>query len=786
MRSVFLVALGNLRRRKKQNLLVGLSIFLSVLLLTTAIGILGGIHKPFDAMFDRLQASHILLYYDIRQNDPEEIKSWFQNQSEVKSVGMPQHFFLITEPLTFESEKIDMMVRITEFDEHQLEQDKLLKMEGGEAISPGWGETWIPRHFSVRYNISVGDTLKIPLANGNYPLTVSAIVVDPHFASGLINPNRLWIAPGMLPFMMQTGALNKVMQGIRLHKKEDIDMVWARYNREMTYSGSNLQYGLFKSVFTSVYKIIGLVIIVFSILAIVISGYIISSIIISSVLADSQLTGVLKALGFKPIQATGIYLMQYALLMLVFIPAGLLSSFFAIKAMLGSLLKSIGLLNFNFPFFLVFVGSSLFFIILILAMIWFSSAKAGKIQPAQALRSATGDSNIHRKKNRIPMNIQRFRLTFWIALKMIADNPKKSVFSLISLVLTVFILGFSVNTSNSFNRILEYKSLWGFDNSDLQVSRSTQVILPIEHKRLLQQMKNDEMIHEVIPFSYYELSIPPLGNAPPISLNGKVFEVNPDKIGLRNIEGTHPKSANEISLCVGTAQKLQKSVGDSVVVLMENQAEELCITGIYQDISNLGEGFRLSTEAVKAVNPIFEHAHYALLLKDKSQVDILKHNLLRKYGEAIKIELTIEEQLSFMGITRSINASMILISLFFVCVLVVSVFNDIYLNIWENRKSIGIYKLIGFTPTQLQSVMIWKTWVLTIISMLIGLPLVLLIAPRLMSSITSGFGVVDFPFIYSPLGSLAATVLFIIAATLSTWWASGNMKQINPQILVNE
>ncbi len=786
MRSVFLVAMGNVRRRRKQNLLVGLSIFLSVLLLTTAIGILGGIHKPFDDMFDRFQASHILLYYDYRQNDPDEISNWFNQQPEVSFAGNPQHFFLISEPIIFGTKKIDMMVRLTEYNSHQKDYDQLLALEGSDELSPQWGEIWIPRPFSVKYDIAIGDTLQIPLANGLYPLTVSSIVIDPHFASGLINPNRMWIAPGMLPFMMKSGALTNVMQGIRLHQKEDIDEIWSRFNREMTFSGSNLQYSLFKSVFTSVYKIIGMVVIIFSILAIFISGYIISSIVISSVLADSQLTGVLKALGFKPIQAMGIYLMQYALLMLVFIPAGLLTSFFAIKAILGSILESIGLLNFDFPFLIVFLSGSMSIVVLMLVMIWISSAKAGKITPAQALRSVTGDSNIHRTRSSLKLNIQHVGLTIWIAFKMISDNPRKTLFSLTSLVLTAFILGFSVNISNSFSSIMDYKSSWGFDNSDLQVSRSDGVILPIEHERFFEQMRSDEKIQAVVPFSYYDITIPPEGDAPPNSIGGKVYEVDPGNIGLINIEGTHPAGEHEISLCVGTAQKLNKVVGDSVVVLMENEPNILYITGIYQDISNLGEGFRLSKKAITALNPIFESNRYALILKDKGQVEQYKTSLLQKYGEAIKIELTIEQQLGFMGITKSINASMILISLFFVCVLIVSVFNDIYLNIWENRKSIGIYQLIGFTPLQLQTVMIWKTWVLSVAGIIIGLPVVLLLGPRLMSSITSGFGVVDFPFILSPLGTIAVLFLLMIAAIFSAWWASGNMKQISPRILISE
>jgi len=96
MRSVLLVVWNNLRHRKKQNLLIGLSITLSVLLLTTAIGILVGINKPFDLMFDRLKASHILLEYDIRQHDPTEITAWFKQQPEVEFIAPPSHFFLVS------------------------------------------------------------------------------------------------------------------------------------------------------------------------------------------------------------------------------------------------------------------------------------------------------------------------------------------------------------------------------------------------------------------------------------------------------------------------------------------------------------------------------------------------------------------------------------------------------------------------------------------------------------------------------------------------------------------
>lgn len=786
MKSVFLVAWANIRRRKKQNLLVGLSIFLSVLLLTTAIGVLCGIDKPFDAMFDRLEASHILLYYDQRENNSEEIKDWFQQQPEVEFTGDAQNFLMITEPLIYQDKKVDIMVRLTECTESQKSYDQLLKQEGGDKKLPGWGEVWIPKHLSNKYGITIGDTLKVPLSNGLYPLTVSAIVIDPHYASGLINPNRLWIAPGMLSFVVPAGKMNEVMQGIRLKDKKDIDKVWARFNKVINYRGGNLQYSLFKSVFTSVYQIIGLVIIVFSILAIVISAYIISTLVISSVLADNRLTGILKAVGFKPSQIIYIYLVQFSILMFLFIPAGLLASHFSIMVILQSVLKSVGLLNFNFQFWAVFLFSSLFFFLLIIFLVLMYSKKAGKIIPANALRSVSGEVNLSSRRGTLKIGMEHISMPFWIAVKLLIDNPKKSLRSLINLVLTVFIFGFSVNISNSFNKISDHKSAWGFDNSDLQITRSKDIILPLEHGSLVDQLNDEEWIEKVIPFSYYELVVPSSKESAPSTLNGKVFEGSPSEAGLVNFSGSHSRGENEISLCVGTAKKISAELGDTVTMLLENEPKKFRVSGIYQDISNLGEGFRLDEAAVQAINPLFKPDRYALIVTDKTKVQQLKTELLKKYGETIKIELTIDDQLGFIGVTKSINASLLLISLFFSCVLIVSVFNDVYLNIWENRTSLGIFKLIGFTPLQLRMIMIWKTGILTCVAMLLGFPLVLSVGPKLMSSVTAGFGIVDFPFAVSISGSMIAMLVLLIVSVLSSYWASTSIKNIRTQILVNE
>lgn len=786
MRSILLVTLSNLRKRKKQNLLTGLSIFLSVILLTTSLGILGGIHKPFDTMFDRLKASHILLLYDTRENNTQKITDWFEKQPEVEHVSAPRSYFLVTEPLTYRNEKVRIMVYVTELNAKNQGYDNVLKTDGNDSEMPGWGEAWIPKPMSVRYGITAGDTIMLPLAKGLYPLKVSGIVVDPHYVSGMINPNRIWVAPGMLTSMVKISELNHVVLGVRLKDKAETDIIWTRFRKEMEYNGENLQYSLFKSVFTSIYKIIGIVIIIFSVLSIIIACYIISSAISSSVLADSRLAGTLRALGFRSGQVTATYMLQYAIISSIALPAGLLAGYYTIRIILRSVSSSIGLTNLEFPFSSVFAGSAVFFILLIGILVIKTSLEAGKIQPAHALRSMPGDTNLLRKNRRSPLRMDSYVLSVWLASKMIFDNPKKSLLSIMSMVFTVFIIVFSVNTANSFNKMNNYKSLWGFDNSDLQIFRSDAVILPIPHEKFMKLLAEEKDIRDIVPFSYYNVSIPQSGDQPPEELSGKVYDRSPSLTGLTNIEGRHPVGKNEISLCVGTARRLNKRTGDSITVFIENTWKKFIVTGIYQDISNMGKGFRLTTEAVKAINPLFEPDRYSLILADHSRSEEVKSELLKRFGEIIKIELTIEDQLSFMNITNTIYASMLLISIFFTGILIVSVFNDIYLGIRDNRKTMGIFGLVGFTPAQLRIIMIIKTIILTLSGIIIGLPLALTLEPLLISSITSGFGVVKFPLVVTLTGTIWSLAILLILTTLVSRLASSQVNNINTRTLINE
>ena len=71
-------------------------------------------------------------------------------------------------------------------------------------------------------------------------------------------------------------------------------------------------------------------------------------------------------------------------------------------------------------------------------------------------------------------------------------------------------------------------------------------------------------------------------------------------------------------------------------------------------------------------------------------------------------------------------------------------------------------------------------------AILLAFLLVALAGPRFMGSITSGMGIVDFPFASSFWQSVLVYALLLGAALLSTYWASDSLKRISPRMLVNE
>ena len=173
LKSIIKMAFANLKRKKLQSLLIGIIIMASALIFTTSLGILASMNSPFEQMYKKLNASHLLLVFDKNMHNPEDIASWWKNQKEVESVSSITSCVEVDNPLK-DNKKVETQFFMAEMTPSVAVQDKLLVVDGAKKTSPGQNEIWIPTALAYSQNLKVGDELDIPLPDGKKQLTISA------------------------------------------------------------------------------------------------------------------------------------------------------------------------------------------------------------------------------------------------------------------------------------------------------------------------------------------------------------------------------------------------------------------------------------------------------------------------------------------------------------------------------------------------------------------------------------------------------------------------------------
>lgn len=784
MRSILLITKERFKSNTKQYLQLGIALLLTTFCVSLAINLLRIVEKPFDLTFEKLKASHILLLFDENQDSSTEIRNWFSMQDEVEYIGESTPYITIGEPFIHKGKKLDMDVQLTERITVDSLYDKLWIAKGTQKQYPEIGEIWLPYHFESIQKIQLGDTLGIP-ANGKlYNVEVSAFVVDPHYLSNIFNPTRAWVAPGSLTFFLPVQDLSNRTIGVRLKTLNQIDAVWKRFGQNFDYSGTNLKYDIFKSAFSSFSKLISAILLFFGLVVLIVSLIILRTMIASHILTEFKQIGVLKSIGFTRKNIIATYIVQFSLLLILTIPIGLILARLALILITQPILNDVGIIEFSVDSFFAYLLVCLIVSSLVLIVAYLSSRKTGRIRPMDAIRNLTNipERTLGKRGSVFAKNLP---LPLVLSLRFIKNSRSGSISLGFGLLATFIVVAFAVNVYNSFDQLSENKTAWGFDLSDLEMTRKTSIVLPLNHLELLAILNNQysEQIQEIIPYSNRTVIAIDHENEER-QLFGKIYADSISKAGVTNLKGKHPVKSNEISLCVGTARDFGKRVGDSIPIKLEGQKKWFQITGIYQDISAFGQGYRLSQNTIMPLNPLFEPQAYGIVLKPQVDEISIKEKLQTELGETVSIESSIESRKSIRGLVGSMKMGVLILSILFICIALVLISSDIVIHAKQNGLIFAQLKSIGFTSGQLRKVMIIRTLLLFILFLLIGIPLGLFLGTPIMKSLTAGIGLVEFPFVISFLSIFTAFTLLLLFILLAAWFSTKSIKKVDPRRLV--
>lgn len=786
MKSVLLITWANIKRRKLQTFLVGVCIALAALLFSTLIGIGLGMERPFERLYTNLKASHIVMQFDINVHDPDEIISWFDDQEEVLSISEPRLRKGLRKKPIYKGKEIISNVTLIEHHGNSRQHDQLDIILGKPSEYPAPGEIWIPNHWRNDASISIGDTIHIPTNAGIFPLTVSAIVVDPHYSNGLFDPSPAWVAPGGLLMLFPVNQLSYVNLGVRLKDAEHTEPVWARFNQEFSYQGFSTLYRLFKQVFQIVYQITGGLLFVFAIFGIIVTLIITSSVVSSAIKTDYKMIGMLKTQGFTNRNVISIYLIQFFIITCIAVPFGLFGGYYMTLLIFKSLITAIGAVNFDIAILWPSIATFFAFLIGILFITYRTATQATLIQPVTAIRN-DGPPQKSFSGNQFGLfKLQpRSNIVWFLALRFLMSNKKRAVLLFIGLSFVIFVQLLYVNGQNSLMAIDDNRPAWGFNYCDISV-RQTGGFVDNQEDFFKEDMEDDDRVKEVVKRGFYGATLPAQEGKAPKAIVGIIYDDEMEKVGLQTIAGRHPVFEDEISLGIASSRELNKSIGDSLNLFLEGQIVPYAITGLYQSLNNLSEGFYMRIEGIQEVNPLYELNGYEIKLKRGEDVSAFKNDLIQTYGSAYQVEESVDDLGRLKGIIRGIQDVMTLISILFIGVLFVTVFNDTVLSIRESQRNLGIYKAIGMTPFQLQSALIIKALIVAFFALLFAVPLSLYLIPNALDQLTTVGGLTEFPYLFTTPFTLLVIPFIIVLTIGSVWLGSRRLLKIRPRILVRE
>ncbi len=784
MKSILLITKQRFKSNLRQYLQIVLALILATFCISLALNLLKVVDKPFDLTFERLKAAHLILLFDATEDSSKEMTSWFLEQEEVVKVGVPKPFVMNEVPLLFEGKELDMDIQITERIVKDSLFNRLLIVNGIKKQSPDMGEIWLPYHFETLQGVALGDRIEIALNGDLYQFTVSAFVADPHYLSAIFNPTRAWVAPGALSFFMPLKDLNHRMLEIRLKEDQHLEAIWERFGSHFDYKGTALKHGLFKSAFSGFSKLISSILLLFGLVILGISLVIVNSAIRSNILQDYKQIGVLKALGFKGANIVGSYLTQSVMLLLLAIPAAILFSKFALTAIISSSLKDLAITQFAPDTFSANMIASFIVSLLVLTVSYLSSKKAGRAKPIDALRNLKPKRKSH-KWSKSSVFTTSLPLPLLLAIRFIRNSRPSSISLLLGLLATFIIILFAVNVFTSFDHLQENKTAWGFSQSDLELHRKSSIILPLDHKELMGILNNQyaSELKRVIPYSHVSAMVIDNANQKQ-QIFGKAYAVDLNTTELRNLQGTHPAAAHEISLCEGSAKYLNKQPGDSVQIEIEGYRKMFEVSAIYQDISAFGQGFRLHESAVLQVNPIFEPQTYGLVLQDGATAGLFEPKLQSEFGETVTVEASVEKRKAILGLVSNIKLAVSLISSLFILIALFLISNDILIQVRQNELVFAQLKSIGYTSKQLRNITLLRVSLLFFLGMCVGIPAGFLVEKPLANTLTKGIGLVEFPFVISALSIAGATVVLLALILITAWFSSKLIAKINPRALI--
>ena len=561
------------------------------------------------------------------------------------------------------------------------------------------GQIYLP--LGLKGNMDIGDEVKVEFIDKTRTYKIAGFICEPMMGAEFIGWKRVFISDDdydslraeLAPY--ETDKYTSFIKLVRIFKadSEQTDLLFQRDVNKQTgivtkSVGSSLRAEfvnyttLFANIITGV--MLGFVLLLFVIVLVVIGHGIKTEI-------DTDYTnlGILKAQGFTDKALALVIALRYILAQVIATVIGVVVSYPVERYLSKIFMSNTAILPKRSAAFLEVGALVIVLLSLSMLIIFLMTRRLASISPISAISGGKGDVYF---SNALTVPISGKALMPTIALRSITSDIRRYV----GLILITAMLAFFVVTANILNSSLNSRSsLEALGNilTDVYISGLSEETFGKLDEIEAEVEKHCE-IEKRYYYSHYYVSI----DGVQILCIADMYPE--DSVSL--LKGRLAKYDNEIIITELAAEQLGLKIGDEVTVSGKRKESRYIITGIFQIMNDAGVAIEMPFNAAQKIG-LQNVSVLAWSVNDKEGAKQAAAALNEKYSGELSAEyVDVDEMLDNDTIMLSLKAMRIMVYVFSTVFALVSVIMVCSKAFSQERRDIGIYKALGFTPLRLR------------------------------------------------------------------------------------
>ncbi|HBL83542.1 MAG TPA: hypothetical protein DDZ99_01320 [Clostridiales bacterium] len=525
-------------------------------------------------------------------------------------------------------------------------------------------------------------------------------------------------------------------------------------------------------------SMVSVMMVVFSMIIVIVCLLVVHFRIVNSIEEDVMKIGSLKAVGYTSRQIILSAILQFGLIAGVGSLIGIALSYPALPSVSAVFEQQSGL-RWEQGFDGVISSIALLILLSIVVLVALTAARRlSKLNPINALR---GETTAHKyKKNHLPLEKAKGQLLVVLAFKSVLQSMKQNIMIIIILTAVTFSGVFGVIMF--YNTTIDTKAF--AEVPGMEICNAIAVLNPEKDQtEAVETIKNMDNVRKVQYLDQVKIKID--GS----EASTFIMDDYSTKESMLVYEGRYPENKNEITIAGISAERLHKTINDTVSVSFGDHEEVFKIVGLSNGSSMGGINSSILTEDFKRLNPDFKQQSLNIYLEKGTDAAAFIEKLKDQFDKELLLgavnfdEEMAEGMASYQNIVAAMGLVMLIITLLVVTLVLYFVISS---SVLRKRRELGIQKAIGFTTLQLMNQHAISFTVPIILGAVIGSLLGSFYTNSLMSVTMKSMGVMKAGFIVDPFWMIAFCIITILFSYLLSLLITWRIRKISAYTLVTE